>query len=130
LARAYTIATVAVALDVEIKWLDNVLTHYRVPGVLKRKQGISRRLSSEASFILWVAMNLAKSLGVPISRGIDIAKKLVEGRGLYISPEGVSLSLDFAALEKLVEDRLASAVEVAPVPPRGRPSQNKTGRLE
>jgi hypothetical protein len=129
-SRAYTVATVAVALNVERKWVDNVLTHYRVRGASQQKQGIARRLSSDAVFILRVALSLSEALGVPISRSIDLATKLVDGRGSYVGPDGVSLAIDFSGFEGLVHDRLAAAVEVAPVPIRGRPSQNKTGRLD
>ena len=130
MARAYTVATVAVALDVERKWLDNVLTHYQVPGAGRNKQGISRRLSSETALILRIALILTAALGVPISRGIDLATKLVEGKGSYIGPDQVSVTIDFPAVQKLVASRLAAAVEVTPVPFRGRPAQNKTGRLD
>ncbi len=129
MARAYTVATVAVALNVERKWLDNVLTHYELSGAIPKRQGISRRLSSDAVFVLRVALSLTHSMGVPISRSIDLAKKLLNGRGLYVGEDGVKVSLDFPAFEKLIHDRLAAAVEVAPVPVRGRPPQNKTGRL-
>ena len=130
MARAYTVATVALALDVESKWLDNVLTHYRVPGVLQHRQGVSRRLSSEAVFLLRIALSLSADMGVPIGRSIDLAKKLHEGQGSYTSGEGVALSVDFGAFQTLVQGRLAAAVEVAPLPRRGRPPQSKTGRLE
>jgi hypothetical protein len=130
LARAYTLATVALALDVERKWLDNVLTHHRVPGASQDRQGIARRLSSEAASILQVAINLTRDLGVPIGRGIDLATKLFEGRGNFVTPGIILISFDFATSEKRLHDRLAAAVEVAPVPRRGRPSQSKTGRLD
>jgi hypothetical protein len=121
LARAYTIATVALALDVEKKWLDNVLTHYRIPGISRERQGISRRLSSEATFILAVAINLTDAFGVPISHSTSLAKSLIDGRGSYVSPTGFSITFDFSSFEASVHDRLAAAVEIAPVPARGRP---------
>ena len=129
MARAYTVATVAVALTVERKWVDNVLTHYQLPDVPRRTQGVSRRLSSNAVLVLRVALSLTEDLGVPISRSINLAKKLVDARGVLVE-QGISVSFDFDAFEKLVHDRLAAAVEVAPVPLRGRPPQNKTGRLD
>jgi hypothetical protein len=129
-ARVYTIATVALALDVERKWLDNVFTHYRVPGAPQHKQGIARRLTGEAVLILQLALHLTDELGIPISRGIGLATTLVETRGDYSSPGKISISFDFPTLEEMVQTRLAAAVEIAPVPRRGRPTQNKTGRLD
>jgi hypothetical protein len=121
---------VALALDVERKWLDNVLTHHRVPGASQERQGIARRLSSEAVSIVQIAITLMREFGLPVSRGIDLATKLFEGRGKFVSPGIISISFDFATSEKRLHDRLAAAVEVAPVPRRGRPAQNKTGRLD
>jgi hypothetical protein len=115
---------------VERKWLDNVLTHYRVPGAPRHKQGIARRLSSESVIILQIAINLMDELGIAIGRGVELATRLAEGRGAFSSPGIVSLSFDFPALEALVHARLATAVEVVPVPRRGRPAQSKTGRLD
>ncbi|HUQ99496.1 MAG TPA: hypothetical protein VM166_08580 [Gemmatimonadaceae bacterium] len=120
----------ALALDVETKWLDNVLTHYKVPGASQDRQGVARRLSGEAVSILHLAINLLRELGVPISRGIDLATKLVNGQGNFVSPGKISVSFDFLDAEALLHSRLAAAVEVAPVPRRGRPAQSKTGRLE
>ena len=129
MARAYTVSTAALALEVDAKWLDNILTHYRVPGVPRRKQGVARGLSNESILILGIALRLMQSFGIPMSRSIGLALKLVEGFGQYNSPDGPSLSVNFPALVGHINERLAAAVEIAPVPHRGRPPQNKTGRL-
>ena len=47
MARAYTVGTAALALDVPTKWLDNVLSHHSVPGVVQERQGVSRKVSLE-----------------------------------------------------------------------------------
>ena len=43
--RAYTIATIGVALGVDSKWVDNVVSHFAVSGVVSARQGISRKIS-------------------------------------------------------------------------------------
>jgi hypothetical protein len=50
--RAYTVATTAVTLNVPTKWVDNVLSHYHVPGVARNQQGVSRKLTYQAILTL------------------------------------------------------------------------------
>jgi hypothetical protein len=49
---------------------------------------------------------------------------------VFATPGGVRLELDLNALQAHLLTRLEHAVEVAPLPRRGRPPKNTTGRLE
>lgn len=130
MARAYTIATAALTLGMPIKWLDNTLSHIRVVGVQQERQGIARRLTVDGLLVLTIAIMLINELELPLASAIRIAEQLVSNGGRYASPEGltVELSLD-KALASLIE-RLENAVEIAPIPRRGRPPKTKTGRLD
>jgi hypothetical protein len=128
--RAYTIATAALALGTSIKWLDNVLSHNRVPGVAQERQGISRRLTVEGLLVLALAVMLIQELGLPTAKAIALAQGLARNDGSYTAPQGLNLALDLPAFRVQLLQRLENAVEVAPVPKRGRPPQNKTGRLD
>ena len=122
--RAYTVATVAVALRVPAKWVDNTLSHHRVPGASKAKQGIARRLTPEAVVVLAIAIILSRSLAVSAGRSISIARELFRAGGseaTYELGDAGELRLDVAAIESRVMHRLAEAVEIAPIPRRGRP---------
>ena len=122
--RAYTVATVAVALRVPPKWVDNTLSHHAIPGASKARQGIARRLAPEAVVVLAIALSLSRSLTVSAGKAISIARELfrVGGTGAtYDLGDGGELRLDVAAIESRVMDRLAEAVEIAPRPRRGRP---------
>jgi hypothetical protein len=128
MARAYTIATAALTLGTSIKWLDNVLSHNRVAGVAQQRQGISRRLTIESLEGLAVTVLLIRELGLPTAKAIAVAEDLAKNDGRYIASQGLILTLDLSSFRTALLARLESAVEIAPVPKRGRPP-NKTGRL-
>jgi hypothetical protein len=129
MARAYTIATAALALGTSVKWLDNVLSHNSVPGVAQERQGIARRLTVEGLLVLALAVLLIQDLGLPTSRAIALAEDLAKNDGRHSAQQGLSVGIDLASFRVQLLERLENAVEVAPIPRRGRPPQNKTGRL-
>jgi hypothetical protein len=130
MARAYTIATAALALGTSVKWLDNILSHNRVPGVDQERQGISRRLTVEGLLVLGLTALLIQELGLPTAKAITLAENLAKYEGRYSAQHGLSLSLDLRSFRLQLLESLESAVEIAPVPKRGRPPRNKTGRLD
>ena len=130
MSRAYTIATAALALGTSSKWLDNALSHYRVAGVVQQKQGVARRLTIEGLLALSITLALIGELGATVSSAINIAEKLVAAGGMYASPDGVRIELDLDQFRNRLLERLEHAVEVAPLPRRGRPPKKTTGRLE
>lgn len=130
MARAYTIATAALTLDRPIKWLDNTLSHIRVPGVQQKRQGVARRISIDGLQALSIAALLIDELGIPLAGAIEIAGKLASSGGQYTTPEGVTVQLNLEKIRANLLDRLENAVEIAPVPRRGRPPKTKTGRLD
>lgn len=129
MARAYTIATAALTLQMPMKWLDNTLSHIRVPGVLQQRQGVARRITIDGLLTLAVATVLTSELGIALARAIEIAGQLTATGGLYTSRQGVTIQLNLEELKAGLLERLENAVEMAPVPRRGRPPENKTGRL-
>jgi|SRR6267378_1146669 len=130
MARAYTIATAALALGTSVKWLDNVLSHNRVLGVSQERQGISRRLTVEALLVLALAVLLIQELGLPTSKAITLAEDLAKNEGRYSAQQGLNLGLDLRSFQIQLLQKLERAVEIAPIPKRGRPPRNKTGRLD
>ena len=121
MARAYTVGTVALALDVPPKWLDNILSHHRIPGVVQERQGVSRKVTSDGFLHLAIAVRLMRELGIPAANALQLAGTLVESGGIHRTPSDLSVSLDVTRLRGELETRLAQAVEIAPVPKRGRP---------
>lgn len=130
MARAYTIATAALTLDVQAKWLDNTLSHIRVSGVQQARQGVARRISIDGMLILAIAALLIDELDMPLAAAIRIAEGLALNNGEHTTPEGVGIQLSLERLRSTLLERLENAVEIAPLPKRGRPPKSKTGRLD
>ena len=130
MARAYTIATAALTLGTSGKWLDNVLSHNRVSGIARERQGVSRRLTVEGLVGLALAVLLVRELGLPTAKAIAVAENLAKNEGRYSAQHGLNLSLDLKSFRLQLLESLESAVEIAPAPKRGRPPRNKTGRLD
>lgn len=130
MTRAYTIATAGLTLEMPAKWLDNTLSHIQIPGVRQTRQGVARRVTIDGLLILSIAALLIDQLGVSLSQAARMAEKLASNNGLYTSARGVAIQLDLAGLRSRLLERLEHAVEVTPIPKRGRPPKNKTGRLD
>jgi hypothetical protein len=127
--RAYTVATAALVLGVPIKWLDNVLSHFSLQGIVQERQGVARRITIEGMLQLYLVHSLSSELGTTIVVATQVAQKLAAD-GLVELSNGITIRADRDALRAELVDRLEHAVEVAPVPRRGRPPKNKTGRLD
>jgi hypothetical protein len=130
MARAYTIATAALALDTTSKWLDNILSHYRVSGVMQKRQGVARKLTVEGLIVLALIVTLIQELSLPTLAAIKVAEEIAKNDGRFRSAQGLKIDIDLDAFRTALFERLEHAVEVAPMPRRGRPRSNKTGRLD
>ena len=130
MARAYTLATAALALGVTTKWLDNTLSHFRVQGVFQARQGVARRLPIESLALISIALDLIADLDIPVARALDLANRLAASGGKLTLPSGATIEVDLRSISESLLQRLEHAVEVAPLPRRGRPPQKTTGRLE
>jgi hypothetical protein len=128
--RAYTVATAALAIGMPIKWVDNILSHNKLIGIRQERQGVARRLSVDGLLVLALTALLIQELGLSTAKAIIVAEGIVNSGGRYSAAQGVSIELDLAAFQSGLLEHLEHAVEIAPVPRRGRPPKNKTGRLD
>ncbi len=122
--RAYTVAATAVTLGVPKKWIDNVLSHYQVEGVVQAKQGIVRRVTPAGLLILEIAFHLHRTLEVPIKTALSVAAQIKssEGGEVAISEDpSIRLRIDIYRLTRSLGTRLNRALEITPTPRRGRP---------
>jgi hypothetical protein len=122
--RAYTVAATAVALGVSTKWVDNVLSHHLVPGVLQERQGIARRVTPAALLLLDVGLTLVRTLALPIPQALEIAERLIGAKGRGVELPGatsIQIKADVETLSNDLNVRLERAVEMSPTPRRGRP---------
>ncbi len=122
--RAYTVATAAVTLRMPEKWLDNVLSQNAVDGVVRKRQGVPRRLTPKSVLTLEIAVRLVRALGATMPSALRLASELLQqggDRAQIDAGEGLSVSIDVRQVEGDLMERLAHAVEIAPSPQRGRP---------
>ena len=121
--RAYTVAVASLALDVDPKWIDNLLSHHHLAGVQRKRQGIQRQIPPESLLTLAIARHLIATLALPIGRAIELAELARKGAGeISVSPD-LRLTIDVAHLAAALNERLADAVEGAAQKPRGRPAR-------
>jgi len=122
--RAYTVAATAVTLGVSKKWVDNVLSHHQVNGVLQARQGILRRVTPDGLLALEIALNLGRTLGTSLARALQISNELISTPGREVQLAGsplISLHVDVDAMAHSLNTRLEHALEITPIPRRGRP---------
>lgn len=126
--RGYSVATAALALGTDSKWLDNLLSHYRVGGVSQTKQGVARRLSHEALHVIATVHRLNRDLHVPVGVALRLAHELWRfprsadpADTATVRNGELELHLSRAALRVFIATALAEALEMAPRPKRGRP---------
>jgi hypothetical protein len=122
--RAYTVAATAVTLGVTKKWVDNVLSHHRVPGVLQERQGIVRRVTPAGLLTLEIAASLVRALNLPIAQALETAVRLIAARGTEIQLRAalsIQISADVETITHELNTRLEKAIEISPTPRRGRP---------
>jgi hypothetical protein len=124
----YNTTTTALALNIPLKWLDNLLSHHKIPGVHQAKQGIPRRLSPEALEIIAVTHALSQS-GLPIPTALELSHTLctTPESPIALTPF-LTLSLDIPLLRRTLSNHLTRAIEIAPTPQRGRPPKRPMRR--
>ena len=130
--RAFTAHTVAVALSLDPKWLDNLLSQNEIEGCIRVRQGVGRRLSQRGVLHVAVIADLTRSLRIPvriareIARGLlgrtgEVNRKSTDSAVFLEMTSALALRLDLDALERSSASSLALAVETARRPRRGRP---------
>lgn len=122
-SRSYDVRVVALTLDVQIKWLDNLLSHHDLPGCTRARQGVERRISDEGILAIEIVRLLNSELGIPLGRAVQLVRDgLSMDSGLAIrTPAGITITLPHPRLEQRIASGLRDAIEAAPRIARGRP---------
>jgi hypothetical protein len=123
MARGYTVATVGLAIQTSTKWVDNILSHYSIPGVAQSRQGVARRISFAAVFQLSIVGRLSETLRMPVDVAIAGAR-ILAAEGRWTVDDGLTVTINRDAALADLQARLEYAVEAAPLPRRGRPPAN------
>ncbi len=125
--RGYSVAATSLALGVDSKWLDNLLSQNRVEGVTQTRQGVQRRIAPGGLHIIATVHQLNRDFQVPVAAALRFAHEL--WRIMPGPPSGtaeirigeIALRLNGADVRARVEQALAEALEMAPRTRRGRP---------
>ena len=134
MARFYHVDIARFAADADAKWIDNLLSHFDLPGVEAQRQGVARRISEDGILHIVLVRRLTRELGVPTERAVAMAAQLLASTGEweYVA-SGLSLRLDRGLFSRQVAERIAVAVESIVPARRGRPPQRpqkQAGRLD
>lgn len=123
MARNYHVDIAAFAADADRKWIDNLLSHFSVPGVESKKQGVARRLSLEAVQTVVLVRALSMSTGLSVDRALSTATTLLDASDDLVANDDawITLHFDRAAFQADVDRRIAAAVESVVPKKRGRP---------
>jgi hypothetical protein len=70
---------------------------------------------------LALVANLIQDLEIPTPNALRLAAMLTAAGGYHRTKAGIGIQLDLPRLRAALEARLAEAVEITPIPKRGRP---------
>ena len=130
--RFYSVRLVALALECDRKWIDNLLSHYPLPGISGGRQGVERRIGDDGLLAIEAARIFVTELGLPLGQSVKFATRIVAdrsgGEGVIMTPSGLSLSLPIASLEARLRHRVLAAVEALARVVRGRPPSRRSGQ--
>jgi hypothetical protein len=122
LARFYHVDIARFACGADLKWVDNLLSHFDVPGVERTRQGSSRRLSAAGIHHIALIRTISRNLGVSTGLAVSLATRLLaEGPSKVDIEPAISLTLDRGTFVRQIDAAIATAVESIEPARRGRP---------
>jgi hypothetical protein len=122
MARLYNVAVASLAIRAPVKWTDNLISQHAIPDVHRIARGVARGISWSALVRIALVRALHIRLGCAIHQSVSLAAELLASSDGSTSPDGgITLAFDRQAFERVLQSRLAEALEVAPRPRRGRP---------
>jgi hypothetical protein len=122
MSRFYHVEIARHAADVDLKWVDNLLSRFDVPGVESSRQGVARRISLGGIYHVALIRRLNRELRLPVSAAVTLARRLLASESAEaVVVSGIELRIDRSALEAEIGRRVNEAVEASTRPRRGRP---------
>jgi hypothetical protein len=128
LARFYHVDIARFAASAELKWVDNLLSHFEIPGVERARQGMARRISTDGIYHIALIRLLNRELGVSVSAAVSFAAQLLDTEaGRLPMGRGLDLELDVARFRREVDSAIDEGVESLEPARRGRPPRAIAG---
>jgi hypothetical protein len=120
--RAFVVAAVALAMHVDRKLLDNVLSRHAVRGTAKGRQGRSRRITPETVLTLAITLDLMHALSLTAAAAIALAERVIDApQGELQLMDGMTLRVNVERTTREVAERLRDVGESVVPRRRGRP---------
>jgi hypothetical protein len=125
MTRRYHVDIAQHVADADHKWVDNLLSHFDIPGVDRERQGVARVLSARGIYHVALIRQLTRRFGVSVTQSVSLAVQLLDTDvgELSIAP-GLLLRVDRGVFEQTVDAAIALAVESVTPARRGRPSKH------
>jgi len=126
MARVYHVEIARHAADADPKWVDNLLSHFSVPGVENARQGVARKVTLSGVYHIALIRRLNRELGLSVSSAVALASRLLASDAARASvAPGLELHIDRSAFERDVDRRVSESVESSSRPRRGRPPRRR-----
>jgi hypothetical protein len=128
MARFYHVDIARFAADADQKWVDNLLSHYDVPGVEGAKQGLARRISTVGVYHIALVRSLTRDAGVSTATAVSLSVRLLTP-GVASIPviTGLEFRFDREVFERHIDQAISEAVESVAPARRGRPPKRSEG---
>ncbi|HSQ31053.1 MAG TPA: hypothetical protein VLN49_14440 [Gemmatimonadaceae bacterium] len=124
----YHIDIAGYASGADRKWVDNLLSHFEVPGVEQRRRGAARRVTQTGLYHIALVRAIAQELGAPIKTSVALATTLMRAHPSELPIFGtLTLRFDRDRFQRDVDVRVAEAVEAIVPARRGRPPARGIG---
>jgi hypothetical protein len=122
---AYSSRTVALALGLKEKELDNLLSGFAVRGVSGGTPGRNRRITSDAISVIALAAELRRAFGSPWHWALDMAETLLRVETVRFADGLLTLSARHSQYRDRLKERLDDVAEYVVTPSRGRPGLSR-----
>lgn len=122
--RSYDVRTVALTVGADAKWVDNLLSHHRVPGCASERQGVQRQITDDGLLAIAIIRILNQELEIPLARATRLVTDGALSNGVVRTPSGIRVEVPVAILAQALRGQLLDALEAAPRVRRGRPPKD------
>lgn len=130
MARVYHIDIARFAADADLKWVDNLLSHFDIPGIESARQGLARRISTSGVYHIALIRLLSRDAGMTMANAVALGVRLLTTNEdqVAIGP-GLELRFERSAFERRIDSAIAEAVESVSPARRGRPPKARSPDL-
>jgi hypothetical protein len=122
MARLYHVDIARHVAAADHKWVDNLLSHFDIPGVEGGRQGSARRISADGIQFIALVRLLTRELNLSVSAAVSLARRVLAANSSTLSIGHVlEVRLDLESFRAHIERAIDDGVESITPVRRGRP---------